>query len=158
MNLDLVIAVLEAPTSTTIQAMLDDGGTVFWVDWREEDDSIPGYCEDILQTGSLSGELMEVDTEQGYEIYVKYRDHRVKVPLTYSPADRHLTIYAINFMLRGEYEIRFCADSAGSDTLAFLPLSTKQWAELETRHSGDVGKRFHKIAAKPNLFTDALSS
>jgi len=78
MNLDLVTAALEAPTSAAIQAMLDDADTVFWVDWREEDDSIAGYCEDILQTGSLSGELVEVDTEQGYEIYVKYRDHRVK--------------------------------------------------------------------------------
>src|SRR5262252_8101964 len=130
MNIALVTAVLESHSQSAIEALFSDRQTVFWIDWRQEDDSIPNDCEAVLQTGSLSGEIKEVDTEEGFEVYVKYRGKRVKVPLTYSGADRHITIYAINFMLRPEHEIRFCIDSNGSDTLAFLPLPTATWNQL----------------------------
>src|SRR5262245_14316392 len=96
MNLDLVIAVLQDPSEEAIGALLDNNETVFWVDWREEDDAIPNYCESILQTGQLSGELVEVDADPGFEIYVSYKNKRVKVPLTVSGADRHITLRSLN--------------------------------------------------------------
>jgi hypothetical protein len=37
-NLDAVTAALENPCQATIQALLEDNQTVFWVDWRHEDE------------------------------------------------------------------------------------------------------------------------
>ena len=52
--------------------------------------------------------------------------------------------------------MRFCIDSYGSDTLAFLPLAANTWAELEERYGDLVSDLFYKIAPRPNLFTEAL--
>ncbi len=52
-----VTAVLEAPTEESLRALLDDDTTVFWIDWRQEDETIAESCELVLQTGRLSGEL-----------------------------------------------------------------------------------------------------
>ena len=157
MNLDLIIAALEDPSNESVNALLDDQQTVFWVDWREEDDAIPNYCESILQTGHLSGELVQVDAHPGFEIYVCYQEKRIKVPLTVSASDRHITICTLNHALVPDYEVRFCIASNGNDTLAFLPLPLTTWAELEERYGDRVGELFYKIAPRPNLFTDSLN-
>jgi hypothetical protein len=154
MNLDAVIAALEDESGQTVTELLDDQGAIFWVDWRQFDDTIPNDCESVLKTGQLSGELLR--GEKGPEIYVCYKDKRVKVPLTLSHADRHLTLCSLNEALAPDYEVRFCIDSNGSDTLAFLPLPTSKWAELEKRYGERVHDLFYKIAKKPNLFTDTL--
>ena len=154
MNLELVTAVLNLPTEMAIRALLDDQETVFWIDWRQEDESIAESCEAVLQTGSLSGKLVEVDTDEGYEVYLQYRNKRVKVPLSYRGEDRHITLCSLNEVLAPEFEIRFCIDSNGSDALAFLPLECGQWAELERQYFETVSKRFYKFGRSPNLFTD----
>ena len=136
--------------------LLDDRGTIFWVDWRHDDDAIPNDCESVLQTGQLSGELVKVPTAKGVEIYVRYKDKRVRVPLTFSHADRHITLCSLNEALAPDYEVRFCIDSNGSDTLAFLPLAASTWAELEQRYEQRVRELFYKISKRPNLFTEPL--
>ena len=156
MNLELITQVLQSPNDTAVRALLEANDTVFWVDWREEDDAIVGYCEDILQTGSLAAELVEVDTENGYEIHITFQGKRAKVPLTYSPQDRHITLYALNQILAPDYEVRFCIASNGSDTLAFLPLPSSQWQKLEAAHGDRLAEHFCRLAPKPNLFTDPL--
>ena len=156
MNLDLVIAALEDQSHESVSDLLDDDQTVFWVDWRHEDDAIPNDCESILRTGDLSGELLQTAAHPGFEIYVCYKGKRTKVPLTVSGADRHITICTLNEALKPDYEVRFCIASYGSDTLAFLPLATSTWAELEQSYGERVGELFYKIAAQPNLFTDEL--
>src|SRR4029078_5349070 len=99
MNLGRVVAVLESSSEESIRALLDDYATVFFVDWKENDDAIPDGCESILETGHLSGELGKTDSEHVYEIYVRYRDRRMKVPLTYSLDDGHITLCALNKVL-----------------------------------------------------------
>ena len=64
-DIESVIAVLESPTKETIRALLDDDTTVFWIDWRQEDETIADSCEMVLGTGHLSGELVEVDSAEG---------------------------------------------------------------------------------------------
>jgi hypothetical protein len=156
MNIERVQAVLASPTEQAVQALLDDDSAVFWVDWRQEDETIADACEEVLGTGRLSGEYVEADTEEGYEVHIRYGDRRVRVPLTYSEADRNVTLCALNQALAPDYEVRFCTDSQGSDTLAFLPLPAREWAELERRYGRAVGERFYRIATRPNLFTDPL--
>jgi hypothetical protein len=137
-----------------IEALLADQDSVFLVDWREEDDAIVGYCEDILQTGDLAAEVVEVDADPGFEMYISHRGRRVKVPLVVGHEDRHITIHTLNQLLKPAFEIRVCVDSNGSDTLAFLPLSGADWSALEARFGEKVGRRFRKVEARPNLFTD----
>ena len=158
MNLQNVVAVLETTEKEAIQVLLEDEAAVFWVDWREEDDAIVGYCEAILQTDSLSAELAEIETKEGYEIHVQYRNKRIRVPLTYSLDDRHITICALNDALAPDYEVRFCIDSNGSDTLAFLPLPQNTWRTLEKSYGEKVSKHFYQLTATPNLFTGSLPS
>jgi hypothetical protein len=157
MNLDHIVAVLQSPDKTTIDRLLEDRSTAFWIDWRQEDETIADACELVLETGKLVSELVEVDTDEGYEVYVQYFDRRRKVPLSYSESDRHITLVALNQVLAPDYEIRFCIDSHGSDTLAFLPLSTEQWSDLERRFGEAVGRRFFKLTERPNVFTDVLN-
>jgi hypothetical protein len=156
MDISKLTAVLESSTDDAIRALLDDDSTVFWIDWRQEDETIAESCESVLRTGYLSGELVEVDSEEGYEVYLRYRERRVKVPLSYSGGDRHVTLCALNRVLAPEHEVRFCIDSNGGDTLAFLPLASEQWAAFEQRYGEVVGRHFYRITERPNLFTDSL--
>ena len=156
MDMRKVTAVLESPTEAAVSALLDDDATVFWIDWRQEDETIAESCELVLQTGRLSAHLVEVDSDEGYEVWLQFGDRRERVPLTYSGNDRHITLCALNRVLTPEYEVRFCIDSNDSDTLAFLPLPCEQWAELERRYGEAVGRRFYRFRERPNLFTDAV--
>jgi hypothetical protein len=123
MDMNRVRAVLESPANEAIQALLDDEATVFWVDCGEEDETIADGCEEVLRTGRLSGEYVATNTAQGYAVYIRYGGRRVRVPLTGSAADRHVTLCTLNEALAPDYEVRFCLDSNGSSALAFLPLS-----------------------------------
>src|ERR1041385_1332189 len=114
MNLQLITAVLESPTEEAVQALLDDAAMVFWIDWRQEDDTIAEACEKVLRTGTLRSELIEVDTTHGYEIHLHHGDRGVRVPLTYTAADRHITIWSLNELLKPHHEIRLCIDSVRS--------------------------------------------
>jgi hypothetical protein len=156
MDIGKVTAVLESPTEEAVHALLDDDASVFWIDWRQEDETIAESCESVLQTGRLSGELVEVESDEGYEVWLQFGGRRERVPLSHSGDDRHITLCALNRVLSPEYEVRFCIDSNGSDTLAFLPLTCEQWAEFERRYGAAVGRRFYRLSERPNLFTDPL--
>lgn len=145
---------LRDDTRQAAEEMFDDRKAVFLVDWREEDDAIVGYAEDLLQTGDLSAELVGVDDDPGFELYISRKGKREKVPLVAGKEDRHITLNALNELLQPEYEIRVCVDSRGSDTLAFLPLPAADWTALEARFGKKVAAHFRKIEAQPNLFTE----
>ena len=156
MNRELVARAIESPTRENIEALFDDEDTVFWVDWREEDDAIVEYCESIIGSGSLDAELADADNDAGFEMYISYREKRVKVPLVIGIEDRHITLVSLNEILVPDYEVRFCIDSNGSDTLAFLPLPSDVWRDLEAQYGDALAKRFYRLQAKPNVFTDPL--
>jgi len=141
---EVLTRVIESPTEDAIKALLEDENMVFWVDWGEEDDAIIEYCESLINTGALRGDLVDVDNGAGFELYINYREKRMKVPLVIGPEDRHITILTLNAILRPEYEIRYCIDSSDSDSAAFLPLSSAVWNELEKRYGNRVNKRFYK--------------
>jgi len=136
MKLNVVRELLSSPSADAVQAFLDDESTVFWIDWRQEDETIAESCELTLNTGSLDGELIE-KTDDG--------------------SDYHVEILTINRVLNPDYEIRFCIDSDGSDTLGFVALSPNDWNALREQFGDLVDKHFYQIADTPNLFTDPLS-
>ncbi len=157
MNIERVRAVLESPNETTISELFQDRETVFGVSNGEEDEAIPFGCEEILQTGQLSGKTTYVDTGIGYKFAIKYGKKRVQVPVTGDKGDHHVTLCILNSLLAPDYEIRFCIDSKdnrGVSQMFFLPLTATEWEELEQQYGERVAERFYRIAEKPNLFTD----
>lgn len=124
---------LTDPSKATAEKLLADETAVFLVDWREEDDAIAEYCERILQTGSLSAEVVEIDDDPGFTVRLTFGDRTLDVPLVGGLEDRHITLLTLNKLLHPDYEIRMCMDSHGSDTLAFLPLPSTEWVDLETQ-------------------------
>jgi hypothetical protein len=126
----------------------DDCG--FSVDWREADDAIVEYCESVLQTGRLSAEWVDDD------LFVIFGSKRVRVPLTQSESDRHITLLSLNEALSPEFEVRMLYASVGSDTATFIPLDTESWSALEREASEVVSRRFHKLTPHPNTFTEVV--
>lgn len=156
MNIELVIAAIETGKEPAISALLDDESTVFWVDWREEDDAIVEYCESILQTGELAAKIVDSDSDAGFDLYITFRGNRSRVPLVIGSEDRHITIVVLNEILKPAFEIRLCVDSNGSDTLAFIPLPCETWEQLERQFSDKITNRFYCLQESPNVFTDPL--
>src|SRR5262245_31312328 len=105
-HLKLVEDAVSLASPQAIQDLLDDEQSVFWVDWREEDDAIVEYCERILGTGRLRADVVDDDSEHGFKMYIVYGDKRGRVPLTYCGSDGHVTLVALNVMLRPDYEVR----------------------------------------------------
>ncbi len=125
----------------------------FWVDWREEDENIIEYCEDIIKTKKLSAELIETDNDIGFEIIITYKDSKHKIPYLGEGSDRDTTIITLNEVLKPDFEIRFCVASDGSDTLAFLPLKSSQWVKLENEFGAEhVAKHFTEITEESIFF------
>lgn len=154
MNIDTITAVLRDPTQRAIDAMFINKGSVIWVDLNEEDGNIVQACEAVLQTGSLAAEWVCARTPLGGDLYITYAGRRSRVPLVFGHEDRHITLCALNRVLTPDYQIRFSIDSKGSDVLAFVPLPTAQWQELEQRFGAAVNQHFYLFADQPNLFTE----
>ena len=154
---EVVSTFLESPSENTMRKLLDSK-SVFWVDWGEEDDAIVEYCESVLQTGALSSKFLDADNEAGFELLIHCNSLRTVVPLTISPADRHITICSLNEVLAPDYEIRFCIDSNGMDTLAFLPLASADWTDIETKYADLFATHFGQVTPFPNLFTEGYGA
>lgn len=150
---DVLAAFLERPSDDSLRELLDSD-FVFWVDWREEDQAIVGYCESVLQTGSLAARVVDAENDAGFELYIERNGIRTLVPLTVDPADRHITICTLNDVLAPNYEIRFCIASDGMDSLVFLPLASADWTTVETNYPDVCATHFAPITSAPNFFTE----
>ncbi len=131
-------------------ALVANEDCCFAVDWRQEDESIPRYCESVLRTGRLFVEWV------GADLFVNFGTKRVQVPLTESSADRHITLLALNEALSPEFEVRMLYASVGSDTGVFVPLSSEGWSALESEAREVVSRRFHRLTTHPNVFTELV--
>lgn len=150
----MIEAVLDDPTQARVWALMRDEAHVFWVGWRQSDETIIDACETVLRTGDLAGECVAAGQDGGYRVFIRAGARSEEVPLSYSLRDRQITLRALNDFLAPEYEIRLCLDSIGGDALAFLPLASARWRELEQRFPQALGKLFYVLTDTPNVFTD----
>jgi hypothetical protein len=125
---------------------------IMWVDWREEDENIVRYCEDIIKTGQLSAEVLNAENERGFDFIITFKNSKTNVPYKGNGADRDTTIRTLNTVIQPDYEIRFCKESDGNDTLAFLPLSREQWKELDAKFKNEVDSKFKRITNETKIF------
>jgi len=123
-----------------------------WIDWREEDENIINYCENILQTKQLSVETIDAENERGFDTIITYKGQQTVIPYTGKGADRDTTIKTLNETIQPDYEIRFCKESDGSDTLCFVPLTAAQWLEFETKFKKQTKQKFEKIFNDTKIF------
>ncbi|RZK56114.1 MAG: hypothetical protein EOO91_12740 [Pedobacter sp.] len=123
-----------------------------WIDWREEDENIINYCEDILQTEQLSVETLDAENERGFDTIITYNNQEISIPYKGNGADRDTTIKTLNLSIQSEFEIRLCKESLGSDTLCFVPLTNKQWNELDKNYPKQVNEKFEKITTETKMF------
>ena len=156
MNINLITAVLESGSEESVGALFEDEATTFWVDWREDEADIVGYCESVLQTGQLTAEWVRAATPRGSDLFISFNGRRKRAPLVNGFEDRHIALLTLNQVLAPDFEVRFCIDSNGSDTLAFLPMASAKWTELEQQYGEAVSRHFYRFAERPNLFTDSL--
>jgi len=147
----LIEKLISEPSEKTTQLLFDDESEVFWVDWREDDGELAGYCESIINTNKLSSSRL------GEKLSISYGDKIVEVPITNSGGDRHITLLTINEAVYPDYEIRLVWDSDGNDTLAYAILKTEKWSEYEATYGEEsVQKAFLKLTQDLNTFTDSL--
>ena len=67
--------------------------------------------------------------------------------------DRDTTIKSINEFIQPKYEIRFCLESLGNDTLAFVVLTKDFWKQLENEFDKEkVSYYFEEINFKSKMF------
>ena len=93
-----VHTLMQHPSEDEVEAALEASSTFFWVDWREDDDRIPGLCEAVPKTGEFSADWDENDS-----LVVVWRSKGFPVPLTKTPLTRITSswvFYSVYWMLR----------------------------------------------------------
>ncbi|OBR66513.1 hypothetical protein A7K91_03445 [Paenibacillus oryzae] len=106
--------------------------SLIWIDWREEEGDIIQYFNDQLpESHQIKCEITDIDKPRGVDIVLSSGDRKLTIPFADDRTDRDSAIRAMQEMIAPQYQIRWFMSSLGSDTLAFLLLSTEQWVELE---------------------------
>jgi hypothetical protein len=123
-----------------------------WIDWREEDENIINYCEEILQTEELSVETLDVENDRGFDTIITYKNQEISIPYKGEGSDRDTTIKTLNQIIQSEFEIRLCKESCVGDTLCFIPLTNEQWKKLDKKYPKQVNEKFEKITTERILF------
>jgi hypothetical protein len=120
----------------------------FWVDWREEEESIIEDCASRLQIDMLTTKWLDDKL-----VIVRDKTETV-VPLEQEPGDRHIALCTLNEVLSPDFEIRMLVCSHGGDTLAFCVLPSSDWERLDKEHSEAIAENFLKFSPEVNLFTE----
>lgn len=152
-KIELIESYIKDPSNNNFYDTFSDRYDIIMVvDWREMDEDIISYCEEIINTKSLSVELDDCDNKQGFTLTIYYKDKSLIVPYQSDGADRDTTLLALNEILQPDYEIRFCVESNGSDTLVFMPLPKLLWQQLEDKYPDQVAKLFEKFTSSSEFF------
>ncbi|HEK2896565.1 hypothetical protein [Proteus terrae] len=152
-KIELIESYIKDPSNNNFYDTFSDRYDIIMVvDWREMDEDIISYCEEIINTKSLSVELDDCDNKQGFTLTIYYKDKSLIVPYQGDGADRDTTLLALNEILQPDYEIRFCVESNGSDTLVFMPLPKLLWQQLEDKYPDQVAKLFEKFTSSSEFF------
>ena len=139
-------------------ALPEDETAFFWVDWRDDDDQVPGACEAVLKTGQLFADWVDD------RLHITWRGQRTPVPLKESVAtrlsdsilvgaissmlpaglggilpwftheNRDITLRTLNQLLQPEFEIRLFIDPDQGSDVAYLPLHRDDWRALEQQY------------------------
>ena len=109
------------------------------VDWREYDSDIIKYFSEYIPEKNVSVK----ETDNGLNLM--YDGNSFDIKLSFSGADRCITIRSFNEIISNDYEIRLFDSSFYSDTHTFLILPETWWNDLDNRFGEKVSEIFTVI-------------
>lgn len=142
-TLQPVIHVLQHSSDENVMEQFFEHESLIWIDWREDEGDIIQYFNDQLpESDQITCEIIDIDKPRGVDIVLSSHDRKLTIPFADDRTDRDSAIRAMQDMIAPRYQIRWFMESLGNDTLAYLLLSTEQWAELE-KQFGKEKLEFH---------------
>ena len=130
---------------------LIESDTLIWIDWREYDEDIISYINEKIED---KVEIVSQDNGKPYgeDIILNHKDKSLMIPYK-EKMDRDTTIKYLNEFIKPKYQIRFCIESLGNDTLAYVVLAKDLWEQLESEFSTEkVSYYFEKINLESKMF------
>ena len=130
---------------------LFDSEAIIWIDWREYDEDVVNYFNDMMDE-PIDIQTVSNGKPYGDDIVLKNGNKELQIPYG-DEQDRDVTIKYFNDFVQPDYEVRWCAESLGNDTLGFTVLSGAEWANLEDEFGADtVRYYFEPIDLESNMF------
>lgn len=130
---------------------LIESESLIWVDWREYDEDIISYVNEKIED-KIEIVLQDNGKPYGEDIILKHKDKSLMIPYK-EKMDRDTTIKYLNAFIQPKYEIRFCIESLGNDTLAFVVLNQSLWEKLENEFGKEkVRYYFEEITLESKMF------
>ena len=130
---------------------LFDSEAIIWVDWREDDEDVVRYFNDMIDE-PIDIQTVSNGKPYGDDIVLKKGDKELQIPYG-DEQDRDVTIKYFNDFVQPDYEVRWFTESLGNDTLGFTVLSGAEWAKLNDEFGADtVRYYFEPINLESNMF------
>ena len=130
---------------------LNDSEAVVWIDWREYDEDVVCYFNDMMDE-PIDIKTVSNGKAYGDDIVLQKGDKELQIPYG-DEQDRDVTIKYFNDFVQPDYEVRWFAESLGNDTLGFTVLSGAEWAKLNDEFGADtVRYYFEPIDFESDMF------
>ena len=130
---------------------LYDSEAVVWIDWREYDEDVVRYFNDMMAE-PIDIEIVSNGKPYGDDIVLKNGDKELQIPYG-DEQDRDVTIKYFNDFVKPDYEVRWFTESLGNDTLGFTVLSGPEWAKLNDEFGADtVRYYFEPVDFESDMF------
>ena len=130
---------------------LYDSEAIVWIDWREYDEDVVGYFNDMMDE-PIDIKTVSNGKAYGDDIVLQKGDKELQIPYV-DEQDRDVTIKYFNDFVKADYEVRWFTESLGDDTLGFTVLSGAEWAKLDDEFGADtVRYYFEPIDFESDMF------
>lgn len=116
------------------------------IDWREYDSEII-----VILAGMIPDEKVENVEETDEGLSFLYNGVQQSIKLTFSPADRYVTIRGFNQIIKDKYEARILSENFYSDTHSLLILPNDTWKALEQQYPDKINEVFMVITETTNF-------
>ncbi|KAA8784354.1 glutathione reductase [Paenibacillus amylolyticus] len=154
-TLQPIIHVLQHSSDEDVIEQFFEYESLIWIDWREDEGDVIHYFNDQLpEPHQIQCKIIQIDKPRGVDIVLSSDERTLTIPFADDRTDRDSAVRAMEEMIAPQYQIRWFMESLGSDTLAFLLLSTEQWGELENQFGKEkLEFHFQPVTSESAMFS-----
>lgn len=154
MHFELAKTIAQTPKQQGSHSHIFDNNDAFV--WAEHGDEIEQF--NALAGADAGFEDIEViandDDADDMHSY-RYKGKALTVPLVDDREDNLISVHTLAQLVKADFELRMCVDTAGNSEQAFLVLTPAQWKELEDTCSAEAVRfRFFPLPAKLDDFME----